>query len=147
MSNCCSNHSSTSSRQDCPDCESRCKSVGMQTLLHNVRFPDNQRLHDDSYYYCPSADCDTAYFTEAGGRIAKQKLRIQEQIHQGWLCYCFDISEQQYLAALRSGTADAIKNFVIRHTESGTCACEIRNPSGHCCLAKFKNLERQYASS
>ena len=118
----------------------------MKTLLHNVRFPDNQLLHDNSYYYCPSADCDTAYFTEAGDRIAKQKLRMQEQIHQGWLCYCFDISEQQYLAALRSGTADAIKNFVIRHTESGTCACEIRNPSGRCCLAKFKNLEKQYAS-
>ncbi len=31
----------------------------------------------------------------------------------------------------------------MQRTKAGECACEIRNPSGQCCLANFKRLENE----
>ncbi|MCF6204409.1 MAG: hypothetical protein L3J59_12215, partial [Methylococcaceae bacterium] len=59
------------------------------------------------------------------------------------LCYCFDVNVAEYIQALKNNTASEIKNFVIQKTKSGECACEIRNPSGQCCLANFKQLEKK----
>jgi hypothetical protein len=57
------------------------------------------------------------------------------------LCYCFDITAIKYVSALKAQCAEPIKNFVIQRTKTGECACEIKNPSGQCCLAHFKRLE------
>ena len=34
----------------------------------------------------------------------------------------------------------------MQRTKAGECACEIRNPSGQCCLANFKHLEYEWHS-
>ena len=116
----------------------------MKTLFHNVIFPENQKIEEDDYYYCSSVNCKTGYFSTSGNTIPKQHLRARQDIQKGWLCYCYDISESDYLKALHSKSAESIKTYVIQQTKSGSCACEVRNPSGQCCLAKFKQLEKEY---
>jgi hypothetical protein len=64
----------------------------------------------------------------------------------------FDIDVARYLSALSTNKSEAFKGFVIKseafkgfviqRTKSGECACQIKNPSGHCCLAQFKHLEK-----
>lgn len=140
MSDCCSN-ASAKTKQVCPDCGSTCIKVGMATLFHQVRFPENQQLAVDDYYFCSSTQCPVAYFSVAGKIVPKQHLRTFQAIQNGKLCYCFDIDAEQYLSALKVNRGAPIKNWVVQRTQSGDCACVIRNPSGQCCLAHFKRLE------
>ena len=137
---CCSNTSNT--KQLCPECDTTCNSVNMPTLYHQVRFPENLALITDSYYFCPVKSCSVAYFTNMGNTVPKQHLRSYQDIQSGALCYCFDIDTNQYLSALKANHAKPIKDFVMQRTKIGECACEIRNPSGQCCLANFNRLEK-----
>lgn len=142
MSSCCSNHATKIITGICPQCGESCKSVEHKTLYHQVRFPENQEISLDKYYFCSSEKCPVGYFSSSSEIILKQQLRTYQEIKDDKLCYCFDINTEQYLAALKADNADAdkIKNFVIQKTKSGECACEVKNPSAQCCLAKFKAL-------
>jgi Zinc binding domain len=144
MSDCCASNPPKATTQICPQCGTTCKNVELRTLYHQVRFPENQGIISDNYYYCPSKDCATAYFLIAGNTIPKQHLTTYQDIQNDKLCYCFDIDTADYQIALSTKQAEAIKNFVIQRTKSGECACETRNPSGQCCLAKFKQLQNEF---
>ena len=143
MSNCCADSSSKATTQACPECGTVGKSVEMRTLYHQLRFPENQRIASGGYYFCPSRHCSIGYFSSAGNSIPKSHLRTYQDIRKDKLCYCFDIDTEFYLSALRVNRADSIKGFVIQRTKTGECACESRNPSGQCCLAEFKRLEKE----
>ncbi len=138
MSDCCASNLPKATTQACPQCGAACKHVEMRTLYHQVRFPENQGIISSTYYFCPAKDCPTAYFSITGNSIPKQQLTTYQAIKNDKLCFCFDINASDYLTALSTNNAEAIKNFVIQRTKSGECACEIRNPSGQCCLSKFK---------
>jgi hypothetical protein len=126
----------------CPSCGLSCKRVEHRTLYHQVRFPENSRLGSGTYFFCLSKECAVGYFLNTGHIILKQHLRTYQEIGDDKLCYCFDINTEHYLSALNANNADVIKNFVIQGTKSGDCACDIKNPSGQCCLAKFRFLEQ-----
>lgn len=142
MSDCCASNSPKATNQACPECGIACKPVEMRTLYHQVRFPANQEIISDTYYFCPNKSCTTAYFSTVGNNIPKQHLTTYQDIQNAKLSFCFDIHAADYLTALRTNNAEPIKNFVIQRTKSGECACELRNPSGQCCLARFKQLEK-----
>ncbi len=144
MTNCCTTQTSKTA---CPVCANKSNSVRKDTLLHNLVFPLNMDVEEEQHYYCTNIDCAIAYFTGPGITTNKTDLRAHDQIRQGWLCYCFEISTSAYKKALMAGGEEPIKSFVIEQTKHGTCACEIRNPSGRCCLADFKRLEKQHESS
>jgi hypothetical protein len=113
----------------------------MKTIFHQVKFPYILDIETASYFYCADRTCSAGYFSQEGSIIPKKQLKaFTEQT----LCYCFDISTEQYLNALKNETAATIKQFVMHKTKSGDCACEIRNPSGQCCLANFKQLEKDF---
>ena len=141
MSNCCSG-GSISSVLVCPQCGISCKNISMKTIFHQVRFPEILDIETDSYYYCADKTCSVGYFSQEEKVISKNQLRAFTELKNNKLCYCFDINTEQYLDSLKDGAAETIKNFVIQKTKVGDCACEIRNPSGQCCLANFKQLEK-----
>lgn len=144
MSDCCSNHVTKIITRICPKCGVSCKSVENKTLFHQVKFPENQIILEENYYFCVSKNCPVGYFSSTNHIIPKHSLRTYQEIEDDKLCYCFDINTEQYLSALKVNNADndKIKKFVIQKTKSGDCACEVKNPSGQCCLAKFRNLTR-----
>ncbi len=146
MSNCCSANPSTITTQPCAQCGAICRSVEMRTVYLQLRFPENQAVTPDHYFFCPAKTCSIGYFSTAGNIIPSLHLKSHHDIQQDRLCYCFDIDATDYVDALRANRAEAIKDFVIQRTKSGECACEITNPSGLCCLAKFKLLNQQYRS-
>ena len=143
MSECCSG-GSTSSVAMCPQCSISGKNTSMKTISHQVKFPDILDIETDNYYYCADSSCSVGYFSQEDKIIPKKQLRAFAEHTNNKLCYCFDINTEQYLNALKDETAATIKQFVIQKTKSGDCACEIRNPSGQCCLANFKQLEKDF---
>lgn len=142
MSDCCRPNTSAKIEQLCPECGSAGKSVAMLTLYHQVRFPENQTLNAGSYHFCPLKTCPVAYFSSGGETVSKQHLRSYPDIQDDMICYCFDINAEDYLSALKANRAEAVKSFVVQRTKARECACEIRNPSGQCCLANFKHFEK-----
>jgi hypothetical protein len=124
--------------QACPQCGVACKPVEMRTIYHHTKFPDNTAIITDHYYFCPTKSCSIGYFSTSGNCILKPQLRTYSDIQQDQLCYCFDI----HLADLNANQADAIKNFVIQQTREHVCACDIKNPSGQCCLALLSQHTR-----
>jgi len=63
------------------------------------------------------------------------------KIDEKTLCYCFNISENAYLEALKTGKGAVLKDFVVFQTKYNYCNCENLNPSKQCCLKEFKKLE------
>jgi len=116
----------------------------MKTVFHQVKFPDILEIAVDRYYYCGDKACSVGYFSSKGKIITKNQLRAFSDSKTHKLCYCFDITIEQYVNSLKTGTANTLKNFVIQRTKSSDCACEIRNPSGQCCLINFKQLEKTF---
>jgi len=141
MSSCCSSGTS-SSVLDCPKCSISSKNISMKTIFHQVRFPEILEIKEGKYHYCVEKTCSVGYFSQEGVIIPKEQLRAFGEHQNNKLCYCFDVNTEQYINALKGNSADKIKKFVIQKTKSGDCACEIRNPSGQCCLASFKQLEK-----
>jgi len=141
MTSTCCGSTPKQGRAVCPGCGLPAFPVSRQTMLHQLQFPDNQRIGDEDYLFCSSRDCHVGYFSSSES-IAKNRMRAFQPGQQPMLCHCFDISESAYLAALADGTAQDVKAFVIQKTKEKLCACESRNPSGRCCLADFKRMEK-----
>jgi len=108
MASCCSNSSSKMTSRHCVQCGTACKSVAMRTVYHQVRFPENQAITSDNYFFCPSKECSTGYFSITGTIIPSQQLRSHQEIQEDKLCYCFDIHAADYLNALRANNAELI---------------------------------------
>jgi len=87
------------------------------------------------YFFCEDPACDVVYFGDDGSTLSKSRLRTRVGVKEGagdsLLCYCFGVSYADY----RSNPA--VKDYVIAQTKAGLCSCDIRNPSGRCCLKDF----------
>ena len=138
MSNCCSNHTSNDypKKAICPRNGQRYQRVDRKTLLHHLHKPWQLDLPEQAYYFCDSPVCDVVYFGQDTQTFTQAELRTevgQKSTQTGrTLCYCFDVTQndlQQQVTLAR--------NFVVNQTRNGTCDCEIRNPSGRCCLKDF----------
>lgn len=138
MTHCCSNNSDIPAKAFCPVNGRFYSQVSRHTVLHQVRKPWQRDLTAQKYYYCDDPNCDVVYFGNNRQVILQNELR-QSVGQKSFapdrpVCYCFDIlmsdltSEQEH---------DALKTFVAKQTKQSACDCEIRNPSGKCCLKDF----------
>ena len=132
---CCSTTDDGEKRRPCPSCANSANRVPEKTILHHLKVPWKLDLGRDPLYFCDKTACDFVYFSSAGRKYGKDEVRTEigqkRREDSSSLCYCFDVS---YGQALRD---PGLKDFVIKKTSSGECACEVRNPSGRCCLADF----------
>lgn len=146
MDSCCSSSSVEAKAEIkqaalCPSCGTPAKPVGLVTLMHQVVAPLNQQLGSEKFYFCSSPACDSVYFSDAGTVIEACQVRAeigQKSIAPGRvICYCFDISHARAMEELEQTGTSASKAFVVEQTRLKNCACDIRNPSGRCCLKEF----------
>lgn len=134
MSDCCSSTPETHpGRHPCPVCGNTCREVSTTTILHHIKEPWNWKTTDQGYYFCNTPNCDVAYCGEDNSVIGKSELRtkigLKENSTEALICYCFGVTSAEANAGTRA--------FVTQKTKERLCACEIRNPSGRCCLKDF----------
>ncbi len=143
MSNCCGGSKKIDKKPMCPECKGEYKLVPLDTLLHQLASPHNQSIKEQSFYFCSNPECNIVYFGSAGDLYSVDQVRSQIGQKQTkpsrLICYCFDISAQTAADDLNKNGASKIKEFVKAQTQAKRCACEIRNPSGKCCLVDFPN--------
>ncbi len=144
MNDCCGNscsnnsaneHNSLPRKFSCPVNAKQYTEVSKKTILQHIKSPWQHKLDEQKYYFCEDPDCDVVYFGINGSIINKNELRTiigkKEISEETLLCYCFGVSKS--LAKQNP----KIKAYVIQQTKENNCACDIRNPSGRCCLKDF----------
>jgi len=141
MSDCCSSTSARSGKKDthaCPVDGQEYSAVSEQTLLQHIREPWNWQAQP--MYFCSNPDCPVIYFGKDGSLLTQDDVRtdvgIKDASDQATLCYCFGICRGE------ATKNPHLKDFVVEKTREKLCACEIRNPSGKCCLKYFPSSRK-----
>lgn len=152
MDNCCSSGSKKSSAETfcaaeipemayCPADSRSCRRVDLRTILHHLKRPHANRPTTQGYYFCDNQECDVVYFGQDGSVITRHDIRGEVgQKSRGpdrVICYCFGIIEGEVLGEMDYQSSSSAKEFVIEQTRLHNCACNVRNPSGRCCLKDF----------
>ena len=120
----------------CPGCGKKSKAVSTLTVKSLVR--DHTRVAaSGSYRFCRSPECDVVYFIE--GRVfsksdLKVRVGIKEREDPAPLCYCFDYTWADIRRDIQEKGAITIQERIKAEVQAGFCACEVKNPSGRCCL-------------
>ena len=95
-----------------------------------------------AFRICRDPNCEVVYYGEEGTILKISDLRVQPGFKttskDGLLCYCFQFRRcdvQQELE--RSGRTNIIER-ITSEVKADNCACEVRNPSGKCCLGEIR---------
>lgn len=138
MSHCCTSVSTVDNvpkQYRCPVNGKEYKNVSPTTIIHNIAKPWQWQVVEQGYYYCDDPDCNVVYFGEDNSVINAVDLRDypDEENHSSdpTLCFCFGVKRSDYYADPH------IKEYIVQKTKNKQCACDIRNPSGKCCLKNF----------
>lgn len=133
---CCNSQNTTrrSQRYRCPRNGREYRAVPTTTVLHHLKQPWRREIDDHQYYFCTDPACPVIYFTDDDAIFEQDALRtpvgLKAPSPDALICYCFGVT--------RAEAGDpATRAFVTQQTRTGNCACEIRNPSGRCCLSDF----------
>jgi len=123
----------------CPLNGARSKQVDMLTVKSLVRqlplgMPNTQ------YYFCEAPGCDAVYFpldTRAptfrrGDLIVR--VGSKETADPIPICYCFGFTRKDIRKEIGETGRSTIPNRIKTEVKAGNCACEVKNPSGKCCL-------------
>jgi len=112
--------------------------VKIKTILHQVKKPWQLNLLNQHYFFCDDPGCDVVYFGEDKSTLVRNDLRFSVgqklQSQEKTICYCFDVQASDLDDDKVQKKAKA---FIIEQTKNALCDCEIRNPSGKCCLKNF----------
>ncbi|MBI4445429.1 MAG: hypothetical protein HY645_05910 [Acidobacteria bacterium] len=101
-----------------------------------------------NFWLCRDSDCDVVYFGEEGYLLRIADLRMVPGFKHGGgerlICYCFNYRRRDIEAEIRTkGHASNIVRRITGEVQAGNCACQVRNPSGRCCLGEFKKAEAE----
>ncbi len=155
MSNCCSRDSESacalpqSKPGFCPACGEKGKSVATLTVKSLVR--DHTRVPASaSFSFCRTAACDVVYFSsEALFRKPDVKVRvgIKETEDPVPLCYCFDYTREDVFREMQAVGSTKLPEIIKAEVQGGFCACEVKNPSGSCCLGDVTRATQEAKSA
>lgn len=141
-SNCCSTANgpaksiSTGNSALCPVCGAKGKPVSVLTVKSLVR--DHAKVQATaSFLFCRAPNCEVVYF--AGQTVfrkpdLKVRVGIKETAAPIPVCYCFEYNQQDIRDDMETAGGASIVEKIKAEIQGGFCACEVKNPSGSCCL-------------
>ena len=99
---------------------------------------------------CPDTECEVVYYSPAGTPLTVSDLSVQPGFKHGsdgLVCYCFLYRKSDIARQLSATGETDVFQSIKDEVQAGNCACEVRNPSGKCCLGEvqeaIRNLERE----
>ena len=129
----------------CPQCGQKGKTVSTLTVKSLVR--DHTGVSAaGSYYYCRTPECEAVYFSRDGVFLkpdVKVRVGLKEQEDPVPLCYCFDYTRGDIIREIQQYGTSRIPERVKAEVQAGFCACEVKNPSGACCLGDITRAVQQ----
>lgn len=132
---CCAAPAAKKAPGRCPRCGQRGKSVARLTTAALTRgiAPANQH-----FWLCRERACEAVYFGEDATVVTATDMTVapgfKSTAPDALVCYCFQYRRGDIEAELAAGGDTTIPSRISSEVEAGNCACEVRNPSGKCCL-------------
>jgi hypothetical protein len=151
LSNCCSIGESPAGPAvtACPVNGARSKQVDMLTVRSLVRrLPLS--MPATRYYFCEARDCDVVYFALNPQapifRRADLLVRVgaKEESDPMPVCYCFGFTRRDIENEITATGRSTVGERISAEVKQGNCACEVKNPSGKCCLGNVTRIVRDH---
>lgn len=134
-------------RMRCPVCATPGDPVAIRTLYHQVASEHILRIERRGYWFCNSPQCGVVYFGEKGEPFRIQEVReiVTAKLSGDTfpVCYCFGFNSDYIRRMSRKSDLPAVSQIIRDLISNGMCECEIRNPSGKCCLGAVVAVEKQ----
>jgi bacterioferritin-associated ferredoxin len=155
MSDCCSVDAKTGTASvvtACPANGARSKKVDLLTVRSLVRrlplgMPQAQ------YYFCDAPECDVVYFPfDAQAPIFRRadllvRVGAKEKADPIPVCYCFGFTRKDIEKEIAETGRSTVAELISAEVKAGKCACEVKNPSGKCCLGEVGRTVQHYVRS
>lgn len=129
----------------CPECGERGRRVGGITVAKLVSTMSALSLVGQAMF-CATESCEVVYFDSKGARVVKAALRVQvfqkESDLSRLVCYCFEHSVAEVLAASRSDESNEVVDSIMAACRAGLDRCEETNPQGRCCLGNVRAVAK-----
>jgi CopZ-like zinc binding protein len=142
MSECCSVNAAPPRAprvMNCPVSGTRSKQVGLLTVKSLARrLPFAMPVMQ--YYFCTAPGCEVVYFPSNPGApsFSRDDLLVRvgakEPNEEATVCYCFGISRRHIREEVEATGGSSVAQKIKAEIQAGRCACEVKNPSGKCCL-------------
>jgi hypothetical protein len=146
MSECCSvNQTDSPAVMACPVGGRRSKRVDLLTVRSLVRqLPLG--IPSTAYYFCDDPGCDVVYFpADPSAPLFRRndlwvRVGLKEKHDPIPVCYCFGFTRQDIANEIRGNGQPTIPDKIREEVKAGRCACEVKNPSGKCCLGNVTKV-------
>ena len=153
MSECCTvGNENAPPVMKCPGNAARSKRVDLLTVRSLVRkLPLGTRL--TAYYFCEAPDCDVVYFPlhpdQPTFHRADLLVRVgpKETEDPIPVCYCFGFTRKDIRDEITQTGRSTVAARVKAEVQAGNCACEVKNPSGKCCLGTITRIAREASTA
>jgi len=130
------------------DCRSRgcaSRSVTLKTMLLMLKPEHFDRAGAGHYRFCTDQECRVVYFSEDEGATfttndLRMRVGLKEKQSPIPLCYCFGFEETDVREEVARTGQSIIPQRISALIKQGLCACEMRNPSGACCLGEVNKV-------
>ena len=149
MHGCCGGSCEIEKSADvCQRCGARGQAVTRETLEALLTRDALARLQGGPYLFDRSPDCDVVYFSnENDSYFAKRDLRVRVGIKESDppipICYCFGHTIESARSEIQATGRSTVAARITKEIQAGNCACEVKNPSGRCCLREVNKAVKE----
>lgn len=128
-------------------CGAQSKRVSRKTVLSMLKPQFLEEALMEAYRFCAARECPIVYFDERGTRVfTVDDLRVVVGVKTTAdpipLCYCFGFDESHLREEILQTGSTTIPERISRLIHEGLCACDVRNPSGGCCLGEVNRAAK-----
>ncbi len=134
----------------CPTCSQKGKPVGAETINALARpelqpaggFPDG--------YVCTNPDDPTLYFFPGDSpSLSRDDVTVRVGFKAAeppqLVCYCFEHTREDIQGEYRRQGESRIEASIREQVVQGACSCEVKNPTGRCCLGEVRAAYKELA--
>lgn len=132
----------------CVRCAGQSKPVSQRTVLSMIKPEFLEAALNGTYRFCQARECQVVYFEEHGARVFTDgDLRVIVGVKATTdpipVCYCFGFDESHLRDEIANTGATTVPERISRLVRDGLCACDVRNPSGNCCLGEVNRTAKR----
>jgi CopZ-like zinc binding protein len=153
MSPCCSGESCevprsrASGEAACPRCGEVGRVVADETIQAILKPGQADGLLTVERRFCKTPGCAVLYYGADGRFVEKGaasvRIGVKETDDPVPLCYCFGFTREDVRRQLAERGDSDIPARITAEVRAGRCSCEVKNPSGTCCLGDVNKAVKE----
>lgn len=152
MSSCCDGGScekpgASGGQGTCPRCGAVGRVVGDETIRSILMPGRAEELLAVGRRFCRTPTCAVLYYAADGLVVEKGaaavRVGVKETEDPVPLCYCFGFTRADVRRQVAERGDSDIPARITAEVRAGRCACEVKNPSGACCLGEVNAAVKQ----